>query len=189
MTSDAVDVARAPRWGKAITILIIGCFVVQLAAILLRTGPVAFPFINYPMYANPHYLGERILASYTIHAVLEDGSEWTVTRQNLPASRQFQRVWAQYMVGLPSDTYKLGKPPADFRLKPTSGVRAWLKSFFSRHTSASAYVESFTREIEAKSGKRVVQYRIEDFPAILTAHGYEKAERVQVLKTLNIVRD
>ena len=189
MSSAVADAAKAPRWGKAITILIIGCFFVQTAAILLRTGPVAFPFINYPMYANPHYLGERIQADYTIHAAFEDGSEWVVTRKTLPSTQQFHRVWAQYMVALPSDTYKLGEPPTNFRVRPASGLRGWLKSFFSRHASASQYIDSFTREIEAKTGKRVVQYRIEDFPAILTASGYQEAERAQLLKTLNIARD
>jgi hypothetical protein len=189
MISNAVGVATAPRWGKLISLLIVGCFTLQIAANLLRSGPVAFPFINYPMYANPHYLGERIQADYTIHAVFADGSEWIVTRDSLPSTQQFHRVWAQYMVALPSDTYKLGQPLDGFRVRPTSGLRGWLKSFFSRHTSASQYIDSFTREIEAKTGKRVVQYRIEDFPAILTENGYEHVDSVQLLKTLNIARD
>jgi hypothetical protein len=174
----------APGTARAISLLIVAALTMQVAAILLRTGGAAFPFINYPMYAHPHHEGERI-RTYGIHAVFADGSERAVTPQSLPGLSQFHQTWGGYMVALPSDTYTLGGGQR-VSLKQAAGLRRWLKGWFSRNASADAYIDAFTRRLEAVAGKWVVRYRIEDYPAVLTRYGYEDAGLPVLLKELNI---
>ena len=85
---------------KLISVFIIGALTLQMTAILLRTGPYAYPFVNYPMYAAAHYEGERILVEHTIYARFTDGTErlslgrtWAVTTGS---TRTGQSGWLNF---------------------------------------------------------------------------------------------
>lgn len=176
---------NSPRAFKYLSLLIVGALGLQMSAVLLRSGPWAYPFINYPMYAAAHYEGERILVEHRIYAVFTDGSERPITRADVGEHYWFYENWARRMVAFPGDTYTLGAFK-NVEHKNTYGLRRWLKQIVSREQSAAQYISVFTRQIEAMTGKTVAAYRIEDFPAILTHHGYADAAGPEVLKVLRI---
>ena len=60
---------------RLISIIIVGALLLQFLAVLLRTGPWLYPFINYPMYATAHYEGDRIAYEHTVYAIFDDGTE------------------------------------------------------------------------------------------------------------------
>jgi hypothetical protein len=171
---------------RVISVFIGVCLCLQMSAVLLRSGPWAYPFVNYPMYSAAHYEGERILVEHTIFAVFIDGSERPITRADVGEHYWFYENWARMMVEYPGDTYVLGTMKAVETRKAT-GIRRWLKQQLSREHAATHYINVFTRLIEAMAGKIVSSYRIEDFPAILTQQGYKDAEGgSEVLKLLKI---
>ncbi len=183
--ADSPTSLSSPRAFKYLSLLIVGAMSLQMGAVLLRSGPWAYPFVNYPMYAAAHYEGERIRVEHRIYATFTDGTERPITRADVGEHYWFYENWARRMVAYPGDTYTLGGVKTAEH-KTTHGLRLRLKKIFSREQSAAQYVTAFTRRIEALTGKTVAAYRIEDYPAILTHHGYADAERPEVLKVLRI---
>lgn len=182
---DSSSSLNSPSAFRCLSLLIVGALGLQMGAVLLRSGPWAYPFINYPMYAAAHHEGERILVEHRIYASFTDGSERPITRADVGEHYWFYENWARRMVAFPGDTYTLGVV-RNVEHENTHGLRRWLKRILSRERSAAQYITVFTRRIEAMTGKTVAAYRVEDFPAILTHRGYVEADRPEILKVLRI---
>ena len=177
----------ADRRVKLVSLVIVGALGLQLVALLVRSGPWAFPFINYPMYADAHYLGDRVTAEHTVYALFADGSEAPISRAELGKSYWHYELWAKRMVAFPGDTYVLGAPKPAWR-EESGFVRRQLKQILSRDDIGPRLIEVITAKIESSLGKTVVGYRIEDFPAVLTHQGFVNSDGPEVRKTLEIRR-
>lgn len=173
---------------KLISIVIVGALVLQFLAVILRTGPWLYPFINYPMYATAHYEGDRIAYEHTVYATFDDGTETAYKSVDLDSSPYFFGYWVKAMVAMPGDSYTLGDQTPAWTAT-NAGLRRWLKDNFGSNEKASRrFIDVFTRRIEAKSGKSVVALRVEDAPVILTKAGFIDADGPEVVKTLKINR-
>ena len=179
----------SPRMLILVSIFIAAALTLQMAAVLLRTGPYAYPFVNYPMYAAAHYEGERILVEHKVYARFTDGTERAISREDVGGQYHYwiYENWAKRMVDYPEDTYTLG---VNKRVEPrdASGIRRWLKNIISREQSAAQYITVYTNKVEALTGKTVESFHIDDYPAILTRDGFKKAQGAEVLKILKIER-
>lgn len=173
---------------RLISIIIVGALLLQFLAVLLRTGPWLYPFINYPMYATAHYEGDRIAYEHTVYAVFDDGTERAFKSDELASSPFFFEYWVKAMVTMAEDSYTLGdQSPAWTATHP--GLRRWLKDTLgSNEKAARRFIDVFTARIEAKTGKRVVGLRVEDAPAVLTHAGFVETDGTEVVKTLKINR-
>ena len=173
---------------RLISIGIVGALVLQSLAVLLRTGPWLYPFINYPMYAAAHHEGDRIAYEHTVHAIFADGTETAFKSADLDSSPYFFELWVKAMVALPGDTYALGGNSAA-RAAAHSSIRGWLQDKLGSNAKAlGRFVDVYTRRIEAKSAKTVVSLRVEDAPFVLTRAGFVRADGTEVVKTLIISR-
>ena len=173
---------------RLISIFIVGALVLQFLAVVLRTGPWLYPFINYPMYATAHYEGDRIAFEHTVYTTFDDGTEVAFKSADLDPSPAFFSFWVKAMIASPGDTYTLGDDSAAWSATHP-GLRRWLKDTLGSNEKASRrFIDVFTHRIEEKTGKKVVAFRIEDAPAILTYSGFVEADGTEVVKTLKINR-
>ena len=173
---------------RLISIIIVGALLLQFLAVLLRTGPWLYPFINYPMYATAHYEGDRIAYEHTVYAIFDDGTERAFQSEDLVPSPAFYTYWVKAMVTMSEDSYTLGDKSAAWSATQP-GLRRWLKDTLgSNEKAARRFIDVFTSRIESMTGKTVVGYRIEDAPIILTQAGFVDADGPEVVKTLKIVR-
>lgn len=177
----------SPRSFRLISIVIAAALFLQMTAVLLRTGPYGYPFINYPMYAAAHFEGERILVEHRIYARFTDGTERAISREDVGGHYWIYENWAKRMVAYPGDTYTLGVVKL-VEPRDASGIRRWLKKIIAREQSAAQYITVYTNEVETLTGKTVESFRIEDYPAILTRDGFKSVEGVELLKILKIER-
>ena len=173
---------------RLISIFIVGALVLQFLAVLLRTGPWLYPFINYPMYATAHYEGDRIAYEHTVHARFADGSESAFKSADLTSLPFFFDYWVKAMAAMAEDSYTLGdRSPA--WTATHGGIRRWLKDRLGSNEKASRrFIDVFTRRIEARTGKQVVELRVEDAPVVLTRAGFVAADGSEIVKTLKIER-
>jgi len=166
----------------------VGALVLQFLAVLLRTGPWLYPFINYPMYASSHHEGERIAYEHTVHAVFDDGSETAFKSVDLNSSTYLFALWVKAMVAIPGDSYMLRDESAAWAAMH-GGIRRWLQDTLGSNAKAlPRFIDVYTHRIEAKTGKRVVELRVEDAPFVLTRAGFVEAGGPEVVKTLKISR-
>jgi hypothetical protein len=178
----------SPGRVKLISIFIVTALVLQFLAVLLRTGPWLYPFINYPMYATAHYEGDRISYEYTVYATFDDGTEGAFKSVDLDSSPAFFGYWVKAMVTMFGDSYTLGDQSAAWAATHP-GIRRWLKDTLGSNEKASRrFIDVFTRRIEVKTGKTVVALRVEDAPVVLTKAGFVDADGPEVVKTLKINR-
>jgi len=179
--------SQGGRARSAVSIVILAAFGLQIAALVLRTGPWAWPFTNYPMYASAHYPNERIEARYAIYARFADGSEKLLADEDVGSLHWFYQNWAKVMVDYDQQRYALGS--GGIRVEPTgNSLRAKLKSIVSRSAVSGKYIEAFTKAAESKHGQQIVALRVEDYPAIITRQGWVEAAPPLVLKELEIDR-
>lgn len=165
--------------------VIAGALVLQISAILIRSGPWAWPFTNYPMYASAHYENERVKALYFVYATFEDGNEKLIEYEDIGTTRPFHRVWAETLINYPEDEFTLGaERPA---IEHTgSALRKKLKEIVSRKAIAANYRHSFLKIAQSNLGKRIVHLRVEDYPAIITRDGWVQADESVVVKELKV---
>lgn len=179
--------ASGNRTRNLVSCLILVAIGLQIVAIGLRTGPWAWPFTNYPMYASAHYENERIEARYQIYAIFEDGREKLLEDEDAGSLHWFYQNWAKAMVAYDEDYYVLGS--GGIQGEPTgSALRARLKKIVSRSAVSGKYIDAFTKAAERNLGETIVALRVEDFPAIITRDGWVEAPPAIVLKELEIAR-
>ena len=89
-----------------------GALLLQFLAVLLRTGPWLYPFINYPMYATAHYEGDRIAYEHTVYAIFDDGTERAFQSDDLVPRHPSSTYWVKAMVTMSEDSYTLGDKSA-----------------------------------------------------------------------------
>lgn len=173
---------------RLVSAIIVGALVLQFLAVVLRTGPWLYPFINYPMYATAHYEGDRIAFEHTVHATFADGTESAFKSADLTSLPFFFDYWVKAMVAMAEDSYTLGDRSAAWTATH-GGIRRWLKDRLGSNEKASRrFIDVFTRRIEARTGKQVVELRVEDAPVVLTRAGFVEADGPQIVKTLKIDR-
>ena len=173
---------------RLISIFIVGALVLQFLAVVLRTGPWLYPFINYPMYATAHYEGDRIAFEHTVHASFADGSESAFKSADLTSLPFFFDYWVKAMVAMAEDSYTLDDRSAAWTATH-GGIRRWLKDRLGSNEKASRrFIDVFTRRIQARTGREVVELWVEDAPVVLTRAGFVAAGGPEIVKTLKIHR-
>ena len=93
----------SPGQIRLVSAIIVGALVLQFLAVVLRTGPWLYPFINYPMYATAHYEGDRIAYEHTVHARFADGSESAFKSADLTSLPFFFDYWVKAMAAMAED--------------------------------------------------------------------------------------
>jgi hypothetical protein len=70
-------------------VLVLGAQAATLPVTLMSPGRLLgrfYPIIEYPMYAQAHYDGERVVGRFLLRGVLADGSQVDITEQSLRIS-------------------------------------------------------------------------------------------------------
>ena len=180
--------APSPGQIRLVSAIIVGALVLQVLAVVLRTGPWLYPFITSPMYATAHYEGDRIAYEHTVHARFADGTASAFKSADLTSLPFFFDYWVKAMVAMAEDSYTLGdRSPA--RTATHGGIRRWLKDRLGSNEKASRrFIDVFTRRIQARTGREVVELWVEDAPVVLTRAGFVAAGGPEIVKTLKIHR-
>ncbi len=106
-----------------------------------------YPIIEYPMYAQAHYDGERVTGRWLLRGVLADGAEIDITEQSLHVS-----LWDFILL---TDQVATGRPNAPQTLK------------------AIGNLITVVQDREPRAGE-IKTLRIDSYPMKVTRHGGEK---------------
>jgi hypothetical protein len=195
------------RIATAIIVLALGC---QFFAVIAQVNKWGWPFTDYPMYAQSHHEGERIVAYHLIFATTEDGEEVEISANDLGLNIwQFMR-WARQLAAWNERGSDAAAAPQENLPSLHSWIRstafaAWLEGTDTAQADKSspdrgpsgrvspsqgslALTEIILSRYEQKYGKRIVRLRIEDNGVIVTKHGMQEVPR-KVLAEVDVNMD
>jgi hypothetical protein len=135
---------------SAFIVLTLGAQIATFGVTLVRPGWLRdklYPIIEYPMYAQAHYDGERITGRWLLRGMLANGDQIDITEQSLRVS-----IWDFILL---TDPIAVGAPNAP---QTVTAIQRLITIIRAREPRAS--------EIKA--------LRIESYPMKVTRHGPEK---------------
>jgi hypothetical protein len=195
------------RIATAIIVLVLGC---QFFAAIAQVNKWGWPFTDYPMYAPPHYEGERIVAYHLIFATTDDGEEVEISAADVGLNIwQFMR-WARHLVawnesGSDAEVAPERNLPSLHTWIRTTAFAAWLDGTDTAQADQSspdrgpsdrvspaqgppALTGFVLSRYQQEFGKRIVRLRVEDNGVILTKHGMQEVPR-KVLAEVDVNTD
>ena len=143
-----------------VSIFIIGVLSVQFLVSVAKEDWY-WPFIDYPMYSGHLYNdGDRIVARLNVYAVHSDGSEVMLQPEDI-GTTEFWVYNSSFAAPLLSHEGEEGR------------------------SELASRIVAFVEHYELKSGRQVVELRVEDSAALVTKEGMKPAEP-EVLRILSL---
>lgn len=179
-----IDMARRQPAMFAASCVIVGTLALQVGATFARLDAWTWPFMDYPMYAQSHHEGERVLPGPVVYAEFADGGEVRLEPADIGVTSWIFRIWVWQL----QDLAATGPAPATPAGEGEADERPWLLRVLEQIPLATAFntreagdiVPALLEDFETRHDGRIVGIRVEDVPVVVTRDGAEAAPPPQV---------
>jgi hypothetical protein len=140
----------------AISFVIIAILALQAIALFKPIRRAAWPFVNYPMYATPHYEGDNLSVEVLVFADFADGTSAEIRPGDVGLN------WFKFF----------------YQARCIAGLHGSC-------SQPELYARQLAELYEERTNKRIVRMTAKSYPAVLTRNGMQPAESV-VLGTVQL---